>query len=168
MNPTIHSSTSGLPFERETPYQQRGYGNPTFFAGTTAYTQYGAEETVGLEHQRPSADILSTYRSNREEHKLLGVGSQFQTGNAQHESRPVHVDEAYTCPYHGPLLQERLMNSRSSHGLNPMDRYLAEGPSERYAIIARPDASEPLFTYKSCRCIEMMQSSIDTNEYAQK
>jgi len=168
MDPILHSSTSGPTFERETPYQQRGYGNPTFFAGTTAYTQYGAEETVGLEPQRPSADILSTYRSNREEHKLLGVGSQFQTGNAQYESRPARVDEAYTCPYHGPMFQERLMNSRSSHGLGPMDRYLAEGPSERYAIIARPDASGTLSRYNGCRCIEMMQSSINTNDYAQK
>lgn len=168
MNPTIHSSTPGLPSERETPYQQRGYGNLTFVAGTTAYTQYGAEETVGQQHQRPSADLLSTYRSNREEHRLLGMGSQFQKGNAQHDSRPVHVAEAYRCPYHGPMLQERLMNSRSSHELNPMDRYLAEGPSERYAIIARPDASEPLSMYKGCRCTEMMQSSIDTNESAQK
>ena len=164
----VHSSTPGLAFERETPYQQRGYETPTFFAGTTAYTQHGAGETVGREPQRPSTDILSTYRSNREEQELLGVGSQhLQTSNTQYEFRTVRVNEIYACPYHGPILQERLMNSRSSQGLGPMDRYLAEGPSERYAILDRPDAGY-LSTYKGCHCFEMMQSSIDTKDYAQK
>lgn len=168
MNPTTDSSAPGLTFERETLDQQRDYGNHAFFAGTTAYTQYSAEETIRPEPQRAPADIVSTNRSNREEHKLLGVGSQhFQTGTAQYESRTASVDETYACPYHGPILQERLMNSRSGQGLGPMDRYLAEGPSERYAIFDRPDAGN-LSTYKGCRCLERMQSSIDTNDYAQK
>lgn len=48
-----------------------------------------------------------------------------------------------------------------------MDRYLAEGPSERYAILHQPDAGT-MSTYQGCRCIEMMESSIDTNGHAQK
>ena len=48
-----------------------------------------------------------------------------------------------------------------------MDRYLAEGTSEQYAISYRPDTGD-LSTFKSCQCIEKMESSIDTDDYAPK
>ncbi|KAK3169015.1 hypothetical protein OEA41_005463 [Lepraria neglecta] len=160
-NPQSHCS-------EETPDQQKGSGDPTFIAGTTAHTQCGAAETFGPEPQRPSADELSTYKSNREHHDLLGVGSQtFNTGDIQYKPRTARMEETSVCPYHRLILQERLTNPCSGQGLGPMDRYLAEGPSERYAILHRPDAGT-MSTYKGCRCIEMMESSIDTNDHAQK
>ena len=166
MNPTVQSSTSGMTSERETPYQQRGNGNLTPFADTTVYTQRGAAEMVGLGPQQLSADILSTYRSSREYRELLGIGSQISnTGIVQYEPRTTHV-EAFPCPYHGPILQERLPNLHPD-GLGPMDRYLAEGPSEQHAIFYRPDTGN-FSTFKGCRCIEKMQSSINTDDYATK
>ena len=167
MGPTVQSSTSGVAYERETPYQQRGFTNSTF-AGAVAYTQYRAAEVVDPGHRRPSTDITSVSRSNREDQDLLSVGSQaFNTGNAQFEPRMARVEEAFACPYHGPILQERLANYCSGQGLGPMDRYLAEGPSEQCAIFYRPDTGV-MSTHKGCKCIEMVQSGIDNDDYAKK
>lgn len=96
------------------------------------------------------------------------MGSQtLGASGVQHETRTARMEGAVACPYHGPILQERPTNPPSGHGLGPMDRYLAEGPSERYAILHRHDAAT-VSTYNGCRCLEMMQSSIDTNDAAQK
>ena len=48
-----------------------------------------------------------------------------------------------------------------------MDRYAAEGPSERYAILPRPDG-EKASTHNGCRCLEIMQSNADTKGRPQK
>ena len=165
---TSQSSTSSTASERETPSQQRGLETPTFFAGTTAYTQYGVTETFRPEPQRQSANKLSPYRSTIEHRDLAGGDSQaFGTSSIQNEPRTARLEEAFACPYHRSILQERPTNPRSGQALSPMDRYLAEGPSERYAILHRPEAGK-VSTYNGCRCLEIMQSSNDTNGHAQQ
>ena len=167
--PTTQSSTSGPISEGENHHdQQGGFGNSTFFAGTAAYTQYGVEETFDPEPQRPSADRLSRYKSTIEHRDLPAVGLQaFGASSLQQEPRTARMEEAVTCPYHGPILQERPTDPRSGQGLGPMDRYLVEGPSERYAIVHRHDAAN-VSTHNGCRCLEMAQNSIDTKGHAQK
>ena len=165
---TAQSSTSSTASERETLGQQRGLETPTFFAGTTAYTQYGVTETFRPEPQRPSANKLSPYESTIKHRDLAGGDSQaFGASSIQNEPRTASLEEAFACPYHRSILQERPANPRSGQALSPMDRYLAEGPSERYAILHRPEAGN-VSTYNGCRCLEIMQSINDTNGHAQK
>ena len=77
------------------------------------------------------------------------------------------MEEALRCPYHGPILQGRPTNAQSGQGLSPMDRYVAEGPSERYAILPRPDGVKAS-THNGCRCLELMQSNADAKGRPQK
>ncbi|CAD6594564.1 MAG: hypothetical protein ASARMPREDX12_009614 [Alectoria sarmentosa] len=163
---TTQSSTYSTASERETPGQQRGLETPTFFAGTTAYTQYGVTETFRPESQRPSPNKLSPYKSTIEHRDLPGRDSRaFGTSNIQNEPHTARLEEAFACPYHRSILQERPANPRSGQALNPMDRYLGEGPSERYAILHRPQAGRES-THNGCRCLEIMQGNDDTNGHA--
>ena len=85
----------------------------------------------------------------------------------QPEPRTARVEEAFVCPYHGRILQEHPTKPQSGQGQDPMVRYLAEGPSERYAILHRPESGDTS-THNGCRCLEVMQSSKGTNDHAQK
>lgn len=164
---TILSSTSSPASGRETPDQQRGIGTSTFFAGTTAYTQYGVAETFGPERRRSSADQPSNTPSS-ERHDLRREGSQVPgSGSMQYEPHTTRIEEPLACPYHRHVLQERPTTACSGQGQGPMDRYLAEGPSERYAILHQPGTGSTS-TPNGCRCLEVMQSNIETNGHAQK
>ena len=68
------------------------------------------------------------------------------------------MHQAYVCPYHGPIVQGRLADPRSGQGPGPMDRYLAEGPSEQHAIFYRADTGE-LSTTRGCQCYETTQGN---------
>ena len=59
------------------------------------------------------------------------------------------------------------MNAQSGKGLSPMDRYIAEGPSDRYAILPRSNC-ETGSTHNGCRCLELRQSYDTTHDRAQK
>ena len=167
MSTALRSPISGLPNQTQTPDQERDSRARTSLSGTSAYTPKGAAETLDPERQPPSAHKLSTNKSNRKHHDLLGVGSQtFNTGNVQYEPHTPRTEETFACPYHRSIIEERLMNPRSGHGLGPMDRYLAERSSERYAILPRPDTRN-MSTSKGCRCNETTQSSIDTNDHVE-
>ena len=160
--PATQPSTSSPASERETLDQQSGSRNPAFFAGTTAYTQHGVGETFDPESPRPSPDKSSAYKSTIEQHDLPGASSQtLDSGSIQHEPRTPRLEEAYLCPFHGPILQDR-PTQQSGQGMGPMDRYLAEDSSERYTILPRPDTGS-LATCNGCRCLEMMQSGIHSN-----
>lgn len=165
---TALSSTSSLTTGRETPEQQRGHETRGPFLSTTAYTQHGVTETFGPEPHRPSADNPFAYPTTIDHHALQGEGSQ-PTGvsNTRHESRTPRMEEAVGCPYHDSILQGRPTNAPSGQGSSPMDRYVAEGPSERYAILHRPDGEKGT-TYNGCRCLELMQSSADAGGGPQK
>ena len=165
---TTLSSTSSLTTGRETLDQQRGHGTRGPFGSTTAYTQHGVTETLGPEPHRPSANNPFVYPTTIDHHALHGKGSQaIRASSTQHESRTPRMEESVRCPYHGPILQGRPTNTRSGQGLSPMDRYVAEGPSERYAILPRPDGDKAS-THNGCRCLEFMQSSADAKGRSQK
>ena len=137
-------------------------------AGTAAYTQYGVEETFSPEPRRPSANNPFVYPTAIQHHDLHGQDSQAcGASSMQNEHSDIRMEHALSCPYHRSMLQGPPTNIRSGHGLSPMDRYAAEGPSERYAILHRPDAGH-VYENNGCRCFEMMQSSVDSDGHAQK
>ena len=165
---TTLSSTSSLTTGRETMDQQRGHETRGPFVSTTAYTQHGVTETFGPEPRRPSANNPFAYPTTIDNHALQAGGSQAtRASGTQHESRTPRMEEAVGCPYHGPILQGRPANARSGQGLSSMDRYVAEGPSERYAVLHRP-VGENASTHNGCRCLEFMQSSADAKGRSQK
>ena len=167
-NPTTLSSHSSPTVGRATLDQQRRFETRTFFAGTAAYTQYGVTDTFGPPPQRPSVNNPSGYPTTIEDHDLRGEGSQTAgAASTQHEPRPARTEEALACPYHRSILQGHPPDARSGQGLGPMDRYLAEGSSDLYAILRRPDAGK-VSTNNGCRCLEMMQNSIDAKGHARK
>lgn len=162
------ASSSGTVAGRETLDQQQGHQTPPLVMSTNAYTQHGVMETFGPGPQRPKANERFIYPTTIDHRDLHGQGSQgLSASSMQHESRTVRMDEAFMCPYHGSILQGRPTNAQSGRGLTPMDRYVAEGPSERYAILHRPDAGNGS-THNGCRCLEMMQSGVDAKSRAQK
>lgn len=153
------SSTAG----RATVDQQRGFDTRTFNAGTAAYTQYGVAESFGP--QQLSANRTSAYPATIERHDLQGLGSQaFDKSNVQPKPRTPRIEDALLCPYHRSLLQGP---PRPAQGLVPMDRYVAEGPSERYAILHRPTTGV-MSTDSGCRCLELMQNYNNSDGHAQK
>ena len=164
---TIPSSTSSLTTGRETLELQRGHGIPSPFLSTNAHTQYGVTETFGPEPRRPSANNPFVYPTTIDHHTPQGEGSQATRVSGQQESRTPRMEEAHGCPNHGSILQCRPTNAPSGQGLSPMDRYVAEGPSERYAILPRPDGNKAS-THNGCRCLEFMQSSADAKGRSQK
>lgn len=166
--PTTLLSTSSSTAGRETFDQQRGFDTRTFYAGTAAYTQYGVAETFGPEPQQLSANRSSAYPATIERHDLQGMGSQ-AIGKSSMQPKPctLRIEDAPLCPYHRSLLQDSHTNPRPGQGLVPMDRYVAEGPSERYAILHRPN-TEVMSTNSGCRCFELMQSCNNSDGHAQK
>ena len=165
-SPTTLASTTTLTTGREAVDRQRNNETHTIFAGTAAYTRYGVEETFDPEPQRSSAYKHSTYPRAIDHHDLQDKGAHtVGESSIQHEPRTARMEEALQCPYHGPILQGRPTNARPAHALGPMDRYVAEGPSERYAILHRPD-NHRVATHNGCRCLELMQSNGDARDQA--
>ena len=148
--------------------QQRDNETRTIFAGTAAYTRYGVEETFDPEPHRSSVYKHSTYPRAIENHDLQNEGANtVGKSSIQHQPLTARMEEALHCPYHGPILQGHPTNARPNHGLGPMDRYVTEGPSERYAILHRPD-SQRVATHNGCRCLELTHSSADARGQARK
>lgn len=164
--PTTLFSTSSPATGRETPDEQRGLDARTFHAGTAAYTQYGVAETFGPEPQRPSANRSPAYSATIERHDLQSGGSQ-ASGKSSMQPKPgtPRMEDAVACPYHRSIFQDPPTNPWPSQGLRPMDRYVAEGPSERYAILHRPNTEE-MSTPSGCRCLELMQSCNNSDGHA--
>ena len=166
-SPTTLAPTNGSTTGGETMSQQRNNETRTIFAGTAAYTRYGVEETFDPKPYRSSPYKHSTYPRAIEIHDLQNEGANTVGKSMQHQPLTARIDEALHCPYHGPILQGRPTNARPTYGLAPMDRYVAEGPSERYAILHQPDTSRGA-THNGCRCLELTHSSADARGQARK
>lgn len=156
--PTSLLSTSSPAAGREILGHQRDLDARTFYAGNAAYTQYGVAETTGPELQGPSANISPAYPATIERDDLQSGGSQASgKSSMQPMPRTARMEDALLCPYHRSILQGPQTNPLPGQGLGPMDRYVAEGPSERYAIFHRPNDGD-MSTRSGCRCLELMQS----------
>lgn len=151
-----------------------GQPTPGSFTSISGHSQYAALGNGVLGPPQSFTTTTSTVQStNRQGHALLGLATPASnTGQGQYQSYlpPLeHMQQAYNCPYHGPILQGRLadpryeqerpVDPRYGQGPRPMDRYLAEGPSEQYALFYHADTGE-LSTYRGCRCYELMQGNV--------
>ena len=132
---------------------------------TIAHSQHPTEGRIGASPQRLAADKLSKHRADRQQHDLLGVGSQnFGLSGVPYRSDMVRGEGGYTCPIHGPSVQESFAKPRHSH-TDPMDRYLAESPSARYAILPRSDHGQKT-TYGDCTCPDITKSISNNHGHA--
>jgi len=151
--------------KKQTSDQQRGSEAPVL-ADTAAQAHYAAE-TFGPATRKSSADKRSTSTASRQRHDLLGVGSHsFNEGSNQYDTRTPYNERSHTCPYHGPIVYDRLTSSCFDQGMRPMDRYLAEGRSERYTIVDQPD-TRYLSTPADCTCFDITQGRFGGNNRVQ-
>ena len=86
------------------------------------------------------------------QHHLSHIASHI----AVHGHEPSHLAgygyNYYTsCPYHGPIVGMTYTHQHSGQGLNPMNRFLAEGPGEQNALFIRADTGE-VSTSRGCTC----------------
>ena len=167
--PASPSSTASPTAGSETLNRQRDFDTRTFYAGTAAYTQYGVTETFSPEPQQFSANKSSAYAATIEDHDLQDPGSQASgQSSTQPQPRTPRIDDAPLCPYHRSLLQGPRANAGAGRGLAPMDRFVADGPSERHAILHRP-VTGVVSTHNGCRCLELMQNGNKSSDgYVQK
>ena len=156
MSTATQPSSLGLTTTRATQEQQGGPGDSATFASNAASMQHVPYKGSSPRPRRPDADKRSANEFERMEHDLLGVGSHaFDRGNIQHEPHARYSDP-FGCPHHRRINQENLVSRGSSQGLSPMDRFRAEGLSERNAILPRPDILDrPM--HKCHQCSKMMQ-----------
>ena len=163
-------STSGVSGETQ---HQRMRGNASLGSPTTisGYSQSAPRGTGPPGHPQSSTNTLTTQNSIRQEHDLLGLTSQASdTGQGQYRlilSPQGTMQQVYVCPYHEPILQERPTDPRSGLGPGPMDRFLAEGPSEQHALFYRADTGE-LSTNRGCRCYNMTQNNVQNTRMTHK
>ena len=156
MSTATQPSSLGLTTTRATLQQQGGLGDSATFASNTASRRHDPYKGPSAQPQRPYADKHSAHKLERMEHDLLGVGSHtFDSGNIQHRSHAAYL-EPFRCPHHCHTSQESLMSLGSGQGLSPMDRFRAEGLSERNAILPRPDALDKSM-YKCHQCNKTVQ-----------
>ena len=94
-------------------------------SNNTSKTHQGQGQNTTAPRQGPSA-TLSTVQTTRQ---------------AQHPP----------CPFHGPILQVFPTPYRQGQGLDPMARFLGEGPSQQHAMFVRPDTGK-LSTSRGCTC----------------
>ena len=160
MSTATQPSGLGLTTTRATLGQEGGLGHSATFASNTASVQHdpykGPYNGPRPQPQQPYADKHYAYKLERMEHDLLGVGSHaFGGGNIQHTSHVAYL-QPLSCPHHCQISHEGPMSLRSSQGLSPMDRFRAEGLSERNAILPRPDILDKA-VHKCHLCNKMMQ-----------
>lgn len=145
-------SSSGHVSEAQASYNQRqsGPGSSTLSTRLTAYTHTdnpGIGDPVLEGHPMAGAPLR---RSSMERNMHLGVGAQFSTTTSVRDPSVINGDVIKLCPCRIQETPRTLQLPPASRGLSPMDRYLAEGPSEQSSVIRRPDTGE--LSTQRCRC----------------
>ena len=163
MSTATQPSSPGLTATRTTREQQGGLGNATTFDSNAASVQHNRYKGPSSQSQGSSAAKHSAYKLEQMEQDLRGVGSHtFASGNVQagpHAPQP----ELFGCPHHCRISQASLANLGSRQGLSPMERFRSEGPSERNAILSRPDTADTSM-FRCSQCKKMIQGRIGVGE----
>ncbi|KAL8795173.1 MAG: hypothetical protein Q9195_002328 [Heterodermia aff. obscurata] len=154
------ATTSSSTTERDTPHthEQRIERSSAYLMkfGTSAYMQAPASKS--LQRQGFPDNGLATTRSNSMDRELLGIGTQFDGINIMRQPRGIaQSDPVLMCPRHDRIPQKRSQDHNIGRGLGPMDRYLAEGSSDRSSM-PQQRYHEDLNARQNCRCTRMMQS----------
>ncbi len=164
MSTATQPSSLGPTTTRTTLEQQGGLGDSATFASKAASVHDDPYKWPGPQPQQPYTDKHSAYGLDRMEQDLLGVGSHtFDSGNIQDGPHAAYLEQV-GFPHRCHIIQERLVSLGPSQGLSPMDRFRAEGPSERNAILPRPDIVD-ISMYRCCQCNKEMQGRIGVSEH---
>lgn len=154
------ATTSSFTTERDTPHthEQRSERSSAYLKsfGTSTYPQTSA--SGGLQSQKLPNGSLATSRSNRMDRELLNIGAQFDGIDIINGRRGIsQSDPVLMCPYHGRISQKKTQDHNIGRGSGPMDRYLAEGSSDRSSMLQQR-YHEGSNARQTCRCTETMQS----------
>jgi len=137
-----------------------------FLSDNEIYNPFETESST----QDHLCDSSTEYMKHRQEQDLLGLtlqtpknslpDNEMNTPNTLLQAVP--EEKIVACPLHNALLAGLLADEVTSDGtasdsksmLMPMDRYLAEGLGERYALLnLRPsDAEGDWARYSGCLC----------------
>lgn len=111
-------------------------------------------------------DALSLpIQAGQMEADLFGLASQTFEDYPPHDAhqasfiQPIDATQSGGCPYHLPILLMRDNGSGHGQGLDPMARWLAEGPTEQSAVLRLPDGQ--LSIHKECQCSDILQYGTD-------
>lgn len=118
----------------------------TYLAGSSQATSNGVRSV--------------TSGSNFSQTTAVGIGAHVQqsstSNTGQGFSPPVSLRRANgyygpICAYHNPILHMDPTHGQQAHDPSPMNRFLAEGPSEQSALHIRADTGQ-LATSRGCTC----------------
>ena len=155
-------SSSGHGSEARASYKQHqsGPGSSTLSTRLTAYTHTDNPVTGDPVPERYPAAGAPLRRSSMERNMLLGVGAQFSTTTNVRDTSVINGDLMENRPCRVQETPRTLQSPFASRGLRPMDRYLAEGPSEQSSVISRPDTGD--LSTQRCRC----NKAVSANNHA--
>ncbi|KAH8702801.1 hypothetical protein GQ44DRAFT_664553 [Phaeosphaeriaceae sp. PMI808] len=77
------------------------------------------------------------------------MSQQGTSSNVAYPSQQSSADTITLCSYHASIISTT--PNTQAKGINPMDRFLAEGPAEQSALFVRPDNGK-LSTSRMCTC----------------
>ena len=145
-----------LKYKRENSDHKR-CSEPSDSADATARTEGYVQGISDIPAQYPSSDKALEYKAEKQRYDLLGVGMHSLEHKSTHDEDHIarHGNEE-KCPYHRHPFQDRLTGPRYSQA-SPMDRYLAEGPSERSAVLPQP-YRQSNSARTGCRCPDITGS----------
>ena len=131
------------------------------------YTEYRHQGThlAGSRRATPNGVRSVSGSSSFQQSSIVGIGAHVQqTSTTNTEQRPSPAfshprTDGYhdhTCAYHSPIIEMGPTNGQQGHHQSPMDRFLAEGPSEQSALHVRADTGQ-LVTSRGCTCYREME-----------
>jgi hypothetical protein len=125
----------------------------------------GSQKEHTHQNRTPASSPRSGHRKDLH-HDLLSVGSQFlavapSQGYSSTAILTIKNMKAI-CPYHCRPLINFQPAPMAEHDLAPFDRYLAESPSDQYAVQYR---SHITYKYEMCRCLDLVEGGTELNGY---
>jgi hypothetical protein len=135
------------------------------YTNISMHTQsgFGAADTSNV-YQTSDAFAVPT-RAGHTEVELLGLAPQTSQSHQLSEAhQAAFIDSVGTthsskCRYHIPILLMSDNVDEHEKNLDPMARWLAEGPHEQCTLLHLPDGQ--LSIYKECQCSDILPSGMD-------
>ena len=164
------------PQEHDAALSQRWTILPAYSLSAFFFT-YHYQKLTSSEHRYPGTYLGgSSYATSNgvrsvsggtsfQQSNVVGIGAHVQqtsTSNTGQGPPPPYSNQSAngyrgpTCPYHGPIIHMIPNHSQKSDGQSPMNRFLAEGPSEQSALHVRADTGQ-LTTSRGCTCYREME-----------
>ena len=73
--------------------------------------------------------------------------------------KDANIYKSILCPYHSRDPHMWRVRESQNRGLGPMDRFMAEGPTDQYAVFRRPDNGK-LSISRDCTCNGMLPPKV--------